>query len=152
LRGGEAVISCYFLFFSRTNSAITSLTSYWQRAETKKLSMMGLAETCSVILMIMKRRRPATGRMVNWSIQKMMRTEVMLSCPELLIELLKAITVSNSRTMLESPIKQFRTTSDLLRAILPSHSFASSVGRRGSAEIAGIASILTESISIYDSP
>lgn len=78
----------------------------------------------------------------------MMRTEVMLSCPELLMELVSVVTVWNSIKMLETHSALLRISSGLLRGILPP-SFTSYTGRSGYAEAAGIASMFT--VSIYNS-
>jgi hypothetical protein len=43
--------------------------------------------------MTAKMIRPATGRIANWSMQKIMRTEVILSSPELLVEFVRVTTV-----------------------------------------------------------
>jgi hypothetical protein len=50
------------------------------------------------------------------------------------------------------PMAQFRTISPLLLEVHPYRSLASSICLSGSDDIAGIASILTVSIYIYDSP
>ena len=152
LRGGEAVISCSFRFFSLTNSAITSLISSWQSVETKKLSVIGVDEAFSAILIPANRSRPAAGRMESWSMQKMMRTEVMLSCPELLIELDRTITVCSKSMILVKLTAQFITTSALPRDIHPYLSLASYKCCSGSEETAGMASMFTVSISSSDSP
>jgi hypothetical protein len=74
--------------------------------------------------------------------------EVMLSCPELLMELVSVVTVWNSIKMLETHSALLRISSDLLRGILPP-SFTSHFGRSGYAEAAGVASMFT--VSIYNS-
>lgn len=84
--------------------------------------------------------------------QNMMSTEVILSCPELLMELERIITVWKKSMMLVKPMAQFSTISPLLLEVHPYRSFASSKCLSGSDEIAGMASILTVSIYISDSP
>jgi hypothetical protein len=93
LLGGEAVISTCFLFLYLLITAITSLSSSWQSELTRKVSIIECSEKRYIILMTAKVIRPAAGRIANWSMQKMMRTEVMLSSPELLVEFVRVATV-----------------------------------------------------------
>jgi len=113
--------------------------------------MMAADEIFSASLLMAKIRSPIAGRTANWSMEAIMRTEVMLSCPELLIEFVSVITVWNSIKMLERQRALLRTSSDLLRDTLPP-SFTSSVGPSGCAETAGMASMLIVSIYISDYP
>ena len=67
--------------------------------------MMGADEIFSASLMMAKIRSPTAGRMANWSMEAIIRTEAILSCPELLIEFVSVITVWNSIKMLEGKVR-----------------------------------------------
>lgn len=92
-------------------------------------------------------------RMANWSIAMMISTEVMLSCPELLIELVRTVAVWKSMRMTVMVNAQFMRCSVLHRSTLCylADSLTCMVCN-GYDEKAGMVSILTDSISISDCP
>lgn len=90
-------------------------------------------------------------RMANWSIVMMMSTEVILSCPELLIELVRIVTVWKSIRMTAIVNAQLMRCYVLHRSTLCYLAGSlTCIVCSGSDEKAGMVSMLTVSISISD--
>lgn len=149
--GGEAVISCYLRSLSFSLSIRIYLISSEQNRQSRP-TYCSFTPAAWIYALRDKIKSAPRGSLIDiWSMAMMMRTETMLSCPELLIDNDKVITLCSIITIDAKHRREVDIVSSSVFALGGCLTLANTVRVGTFAKFILFPSTTVGSISIYDS-